>query len=162
MWFFVHVANFLLQIFEELSKRNPEFESKIKAVEGDMMEHNLGISHEDAERMRNNVSIVFHSAATVRFDEPLRYVIINLLDYWYIPRADITLSYQQSEQHQHITLCNIGWSLAAASMTFQLVLDPQSLLPYNYIIFIHIPLSLTGFSMFEKTSSKIKILFSQC
>ena len=62
-----------MQIFEELRKRNPEFDTKIKAVEGDMMEHNLGISHEDAEKLRNNVSIVFHSAATVRFDEPLRY-----------------------------------------------------------------------------------------
>lgn len=48
------------------------------AIEGDMMEHQLGISEEDQETLRNKVSIVFHSAATVRFDEPMRSVSMAL------------------------------------------------------------------------------------
>ena len=44
----------------------------MKAIEGDMMEHKLGVSEDDTETLRNNISIVFHSAATVRFDEPMR------------------------------------------------------------------------------------------
>lgn len=47
----------------------------MKPIEGDMMEHNLGIGDEDAETLRNNVSIVFHSAATVKFDEPMRLAV---------------------------------------------------------------------------------------
>ncbi len=41
-------------------------------VEGDLLLPSLGISKEDRQRMIDNVSIVFHSAATVRFDEPLK------------------------------------------------------------------------------------------
>lgn len=39
------------------------------------MEENLGISPEDSEFLENNIDIVFHSAATVRFEEPLRLAI---------------------------------------------------------------------------------------
>lgn len=61
-----------LQIFDDLRQRHPDFESKIRPIEGDMMETNLGISHEDEQTLSKSVSIIFHSAATVRFDEPLR------------------------------------------------------------------------------------------
>jgi fatty acyl-CoA reductase len=40
--------------------------------EGDLLMPNLGLSNEDRQAIVNNVSIVFHSAATVRFDEPLK------------------------------------------------------------------------------------------
>lgn len=32
----------------------------------------MGISEEDEKKIIDNVNIVFHSAATVRFDEPLK------------------------------------------------------------------------------------------
>lgn len=67
----------------------PDFESKIIPIEGDMMEHELGISEEDRKTLCNEISIVFHSAATVRFDEPMRLVsgygtVDNLKANWYI------------------------------------------------------------------------------
>uniref|UniRef100_A0A1I8M430 Fatty acyl-CoA reductase n=1 Tax=Musca domestica TaxID=7370 RepID=A0A1I8M430_MUSDO len=46
--------------------------SKVKLIAGDVMEPQLGISPEDIEILRNEVSIVVHCAATVRFDEALR------------------------------------------------------------------------------------------
>jgi fatty acyl-CoA reductase len=50
----------------------PDFKSKLVAVQGDLAEPDLGISSEDREILIKNVNIVFHSAATVRFDEPLK------------------------------------------------------------------------------------------
>ena len=37
-----------------------------------MVEPNLGISQSDREMLVKNINVVFHSAATVRFDEPLK------------------------------------------------------------------------------------------
>uniref|UniRef100_A0A1I8F7C8 Fatty acyl-CoA reductase n=1 Tax=Macrostomum lignano TaxID=282301 RepID=A0A1I8F7C8_9PLAT len=42
---------------------------------GDLFEPNLGLSQKDVELLIRNVSIVFHSAATVRFDEHLKIAV---------------------------------------------------------------------------------------
>ena len=48
---------------------------KVVPVEGDLTEENLGISEADeAMLVQSNVGVVFHSAATIRFDEPIKYV----------------------------------------------------------------------------------------
>ena len=49
-------------------------------INGDLTEHELGISEEDQQILHENVHIVFHSAATVRFDEPLKVAVdMNLI-----------------------------------------------------------------------------------
>jgi fatty acyl-CoA reductase len=50
----------------------PDCKSKLVAIQGDLAEPDMGISSEDKEILVKNVNIVFHSAATVRFDEPLK------------------------------------------------------------------------------------------
>lgn len=47
--------------------------SKVFAVKGDISLPDLGISEEDEELLTRDVSVVFHSAATIRFTAPLRY-----------------------------------------------------------------------------------------
>ena len=42
-----------------------------------MMEPNLGISNDDEDHLRNRVNLVFHSAATIKFDEPLRLALFG-------------------------------------------------------------------------------------
>ena len=42
------------------------------AVSGDISLPELGISTQDVQSMVQEVSVVFHSAATVKFDEPLK------------------------------------------------------------------------------------------
>lgn len=49
-----------------------DWKSKIVPVEGDIAEENLGISDEDWKMLQEGVEVVFHSAATVRFDEDLK------------------------------------------------------------------------------------------
>jgi len=44
----------------------------VAAVQGDISLPELGISDQDMETLVSEVSIVFHSAATVKFDEALK------------------------------------------------------------------------------------------
>jgi fatty acyl-CoA reductase len=60
------------KLFDEVKKIHPNYKSKLVAVTGDLSEPDLGISFQERQSIIDNVSIVFHSAATVRFDEPLR------------------------------------------------------------------------------------------
>lgn len=67
-------------IFERLHAEHPKFQHKIQTISGDCSLPNLGISDSDLEIMQREISIVFHVAATVRFDEHLRLATqINVL-----------------------------------------------------------------------------------
>jgi len=46
--------------------------NKLVALEGDVSLPNFGLSINDLQLLFDNVSIVFHSAATVRFDQDLK------------------------------------------------------------------------------------------
>lgn len=66
-----------LPLFDKLKKERPGFlESKLVAVPGDMRELNLGLSLKDRSIITKEVSIVYHVAATVLFNQPLRDAII--------------------------------------------------------------------------------------
>lgn len=64
-------------IFDRLRMEVPGALDKIRPVKGDVTLLNLGLSPEDRNMLIERVNIVFHSAATVRFDEPLK-VAVNL------------------------------------------------------------------------------------
>ncbi|XP_053994524.1 putative fatty acyl-CoA reductase CG5065 [Hylaeus volcanicus] len=78
-----HVTNFNLlcwQLFEKLRRDSPHELLKIIPVAGDVTEHELGISETDQNTLIRCVSVVFHSAATVKFDEALKLsVTINMV-----------------------------------------------------------------------------------
>lgn len=68
------------QLFDKLRRDTPDELLKIIPIAGDVTEHELGISEADQNVIIRDVSIVFHSAATVKFDEPLkRSVHINMI-----------------------------------------------------------------------------------
>lgn len=46
--------------------------TKLVAVEGDLTQPDLGISEEDQQMLADRVSVIIHSAATVRFHGPLK------------------------------------------------------------------------------------------
>ncbi|XP_039444625.1 putative fatty acyl-CoA reductase CG5065 isoform X2 [Culex pipiens pallens] len=64
-----------LPLFEKLRKEAPEMLDKIIPVKGDVMLLGLGLSTDDLQVMCN-VSVVFHVAASVRFDDPLKDAIL--------------------------------------------------------------------------------------
>ncbi|CAH0602038.1 unnamed protein product [Chrysodeixis includens] len=60
--------------FERLQKERPGvFESKVFIVSGDVLTPGLGLSQEDRALLVNRVNIIFHVAASVRFDDTLKF-----------------------------------------------------------------------------------------
>lgn len=57
--------------FNRLKEINPNAVDKIHIVEGDICEQNLGLSDANRKLIAETASIIFHSAADVRFDRRL-------------------------------------------------------------------------------------------
>ena len=58
-----------IQVFETLRRENVDVLKKLVPIPGDITSPNLGISKESEQILHENVSVVIHSAATVKFDE---------------------------------------------------------------------------------------------
>lgn len=58
-----------------MKKEKPNSLSKIIPIYGDASLPGLGLSASDRKLIINEVSIIFHGAATVRFDEKLKYAV---------------------------------------------------------------------------------------
>jgi len=62
-----------VKLFDTIKEQKPGLiEEKLIPILGDMTELRLGISEEDYNFLVNNVTVVFHVAASVRFDEPIQ------------------------------------------------------------------------------------------
>lgn len=68
-------------VFRNLLKRDPNLLNRIEIVNGDLMKPNLGITTDATElKLKENIEIVIHAAADVRFNEPLYDLILcNLI-----------------------------------------------------------------------------------
>lgn len=64
-----------IPVFQRLHSEVPQNLSKMIAINGDVTQLELGISAEDYELM-SNVSVIFHAAASVRFDDSLKDAIL--------------------------------------------------------------------------------------
>ncbi|OXU24628.1 hypothetical protein TSAR_006068 [Trichomalopsis sarcophagae] len=62
-------------LFSKLREEQPKFRHQIVAISGDCSLPGLGISAADKATLVREVSIVFHVAATVRFDEKLKLAV---------------------------------------------------------------------------------------
>ncbi|XP_077066709.1 LOW QUALITY PROTEIN: fatty acyl-CoA reductase 1 [Siphateles boraxobius] len=60
------------KLFDRLREEQPDFGEKIVAVNSDLTQPDLDLSTEDKETLTGCVNIVFHCAATIRFNEPLK------------------------------------------------------------------------------------------
>lgn len=58
--------------FDRIRRIQPNLLKKVKVIRGDTTFDGLGISANDLDLLKKDVSIVVHSAATIRFDEPLK------------------------------------------------------------------------------------------
>ncbi|XP_042149618.1 putative fatty acyl-CoA reductase CG5065 [Ixodes scapularis] len=65
--------------FERLRQECPSSLNKLVVVDGDIREEKLGLKSGDYERLASDVSMVFHTAADVRFNQSLRNAVkINM------------------------------------------------------------------------------------
>lgn len=60
------------QLFDRLRAEQPDFAQKVVAVNSDLTQPELDLSREDRETLKEHVNVVFHCAATIRFNEPLK------------------------------------------------------------------------------------------
>uniref|UniRef100_A0A3B3XH87 Fatty acyl-CoA reductase n=1 Tax=Poecilia mexicana TaxID=48701 RepID=A0A3B3XH87_9TELE len=68
------------KLFEKLQAEQPDFAEKITAVNSDLTVLELDLSKEDQSILVENINIVFHCAATIRFNEPLKDAVqLNVL-----------------------------------------------------------------------------------
>lgn len=61
--------------FDILREKNPQALKKIILMEGDTSALGLGLSKENRKTLCDKVSIIFHSAATVKFVEKVKYSV---------------------------------------------------------------------------------------
>lgn len=59
-------------IFSELKKECPKFKHKIEVISGECQLSGLGLNITDMQTLISKVNVVFHVAATVRFDENIK------------------------------------------------------------------------------------------
>lgn len=64
------------QIFKRIKDTNPDNLNKIHAINGDITLNRLGLSNDDWITLTESVNVIFHCAASVRFDEPLKNAIL--------------------------------------------------------------------------------------
>lgn len=62
-------------MYETLNRGNPNWMNKLHVIEGDIIKLNLGMSEYDRARLRS-CSVIFHAAASVRFDDSLKEAIL--------------------------------------------------------------------------------------
>lgn len=68
------------KLFEKLQQDQPDFAEKVIAVNSDLTQPELNLSKADQNILAENIDIVFHCAATVRFSEPLKDAVqLNVL-----------------------------------------------------------------------------------
>ncbi|XP_062554996.1 fatty acyl-CoA reductase wat-like [Armigeres subalbatus] len=67
-------------VFDRLQKKSPKFKDRIKVVEGNLEKAGLDLSPENIQYLHENVNVILHIAATVKFDEEIiKALSINLL-----------------------------------------------------------------------------------
>lgn len=72
-FYFNLIYSLFFKLFDLVKKeRGTDITNKVEAIPGDVSLSDLGISTKDRERITSEVEIIFHCAATVRFDEPLK------------------------------------------------------------------------------------------
>ncbi|XP_031330549.1 putative fatty acyl-CoA reductase CG5065 [Photinus pyralis] len=115
-------------IFDKIREKNPDCLEKVVAVPGDVGQDNLGLTEGDYKYLCQRIGVVFHSAATVRFNEDLRdAVLLNTLGTKRV--AEFCKNIQNLKSFVHVST---AYSNADRSDVEEVVytpaIDPQSII----------------------------------
>jgi alcohol-forming fatty acyl-CoA reductase len=93
------------KLFAVVKEKNPDVLEKMVAVEGDVGALGLGLSNEALEQLKD-VSVIFHSAASVRFDDILKSaIILNTRGTHEVIKLALTLDKLAAFVHVSTTYC---------------------------------------------------------
>ncbi|XP_077518279.1 putative fatty acyl-CoA reductase CG5065 [Amblyomma americanum] len=101
---------FNMPVFDRLKKEKPGAFEKVKVVAGDLTLPNLGLNDVEQAALLEEVSVVFHLGATVRFNEPFKRVVaINVLG----TRTVLDLSRKMSKlcAFVHVSTAYSNWTM---------------------------------------------------
>ncbi|XP_064076093.1 putative fatty acyl-CoA reductase CG5065 isoform X1 [Vanessa tameamea] len=94
------------QVFDIIRQQNPSQLDKLSFIQGDVAQPGLGIANEYLKQLQE-VSVVFHSAATLKFDEPLPSAVEqNVLSVMRLMDICDTLPNLQALVHVSTAYCN--------------------------------------------------------
>ncbi|XP_068987089.1 putative fatty acyl-CoA reductase CG5065 [Bombus flavifrons] len=116
-------------IYDNIKAKHPSVLSKVYPVKGDVSLPDLDLSREDRNLLLEKVNIVFHAAATVRFNEPL-HVAVNVntkgtarvIELWNEIRHPISFVYV-STAYSNANLPEIGEKIYTTSLKPSEVID---------------------------------------
>ncbi|XP_077559527.1 fatty acyl-CoA reductase 1-like [Haemaphysalis longicornis] len=95
------------KVFERLKQEQPTALKKVKTVAGDLTQENLGLTSTDQDTLVAKVTVVFHSAAAINFNEPLkRAVELNILGTWRVVDLCKKMSNLRALVHVSTAYCN--------------------------------------------------------
>ncbi|CAH0548966.1 unnamed protein product [Brassicogethes aeneus] len=118
------------KIFEPLLKeRSAEsIFANVKAIAGDVGQEGLGLSPADRKLLIDNVNVIFHSAATLDFGEPLKSTVhINLLGTRAI--AELAKECKKLNVLVHVSSAYVNsWRLEADEIIYPLNYDAEKLI----------------------------------
>ncbi|XP_034382449.1 fatty acyl-CoA reductase 1 isoform X2 [Cyclopterus lumpus] len=63
------------KLFDRVREDDPDFHQKIIPISSELTQPGLAIGPEDVEKLSACINVVFHCAATIRFDEPLKHAL---------------------------------------------------------------------------------------
>ncbi|XP_075545666.1 fatty acyl-CoA reductase 1-like [Dermacentor variabilis] len=117
------------EIFQALRCSDQNFaRGKVIAVEGDLTLPELGLSAEHRRALLDNVDIVFHSAAIVKFDEPLKSSIdMNVLGTRRLLQLCQGMSKLKALVHVSTAYCNCDKE-EVAEVIYPPPFDPQNVI----------------------------------
>lgn len=98
---FINLPHFR-QVFDRIRWEFPDNLGKVIPIKGDVNLPDLGLSPDDRAMLIERVTVVFHSAATVRFDEPLK-VAVNLNTQGTSRMVDLCRSMQNLVSFIHVS-----------------------------------------------------------
>ncbi|KAF2367620.1 Male sterility NAD-binding [Trinorchestia longiramus] len=95
------------KLFDKLKANRPEFLDKLYPVRGDITMEGLGLSEEDEAKLAAEVHVVFHVAATINFQEPIRVAVsMNMLGTKRVVNLAKKMSKLEALVHVSTAYCN--------------------------------------------------------
>ncbi|KAG9510818.1 putative fatty acyl-CoA reductase, partial [Fragariocoptes setiger] len=121
-------------IFDKVRASDPRLFNKIVLVNGDLTKDKLGLTDEDFAKVVDDVSVIFHVAATVRFDEPLNVAVdINLIGTRRIIELSRNLANLSSIVHVSTAYCNYEQD-TVEEMVYPAKYTPETLISLTKLI----------------------------
>ncbi|XP_076371893.1 putative fatty acyl-CoA reductase CG5065 isoform X5 [Tachypleus tridentatus] len=136
------------KLFEYLQESNPGVLRKLVAIDGNMTLPGLGMTPSDLDTVRKKVSVVFHCAATVRFEEPLKTSVdMNVLGTTKVIELCKKMTSLKALVHVSTAYCNCNRDTVIEEKIYSSPLDVQKL--------INITSFLEEFQLLETLTPKL-------